>query len=75
MTRQLMHQGVGLRLAQLQILEKVEQETHFVEREADDIDLKGDGDDDLQGEFAASQDAGDLAILPTFRVKRRSEKS
>jgi hypothetical protein len=58
-----MQQGVGLRLAQLQILEEVEQETHFVEREADDIDLKGDCDDDLQSKFAASQHTGDLAIL------------
>src|SRR5580704_7737444 len=69
MTRQLMQQGVRLRLAQLQILEKVKQETHFVEGETNDIDLKGDGDDDLQSKFAASQDAGDLAILVARTAK------
>ena len=63
MTRQLMQQGVGLRLAQFQVLEEVEQETNFVEREADDIHLVGDGDDDLHTEFTAAEYAGDLAIL------------
>ena len=63
MPRQLVQQGVGLRLAQLQILEEVKHETDFVEREANDIDLKGDGDDDLQGKFAAAQHTGNLAIL------------
>jgi hypothetical protein len=64
-----MQQGVCLRLAQLQILEEVEQETRFVERQADDIDLKGDGDDDLQTELAAAQHAGDLAILVVRTAK------
>jgi len=36
-TRQLAEQRVGLRLAQLQMLEEVEHETDFVEGEADDV--------------------------------------
>src|ERR1700681_4168960 len=63
MTGQLPQQGIGLRLAQLQVLEEVKQEADFVEREADDIDLKGDGDDDLQTELATAEHTGDDAIL------------
>ena len=38
MPRQLIKQGIGLRFAQLQVLEKVEHETNFVEGQANDID-------------------------------------
>ena len=61
MTCQLMQQGIDSRLVQFQVLEE-EQLTNFVEREAEDIDLIGDGDDDLYPEFTASEYAGDLAL-------------
>src|SRR3954468_23977392 len=64
-----MQQGVGLCLAQLQVLEEVEHETDLVERQADDIDQIGDGDDDLQGEFAAPEHARDSAIAVVRAAK------
>src|SRR3954469_24466342 len=60
--RQLRKQGVGLRLAEPQVLEEVEELTDFVEREADDVNQVGDLGDDLQAVLAPAQDAGDLAV-------------
>ena len=67
MPRQLIQQRVDLRLSQRQVLEEVHQQADFVERQADDIHLVGDGDDDFQSELAATQRAGDVALL-TFRA-------
>src|SRR5580704_18142942 len=64
-----MQQAVGLLLAQLQVGKEVEQQNCLVEGQADDIDLKGDGDDDFQGELAAPQDTGDLAIAVVRATK------
>ena len=61
--RQLMQQGVGLGLAQLQLLEEVEHQSGLVEGEADDVDQVGDGEDNLQGKFAVAEHTGDLPVL------------
>ena len=50
-------------MPQLQVLEELQHQTDFVERQADDIDQIGDRDDDLQAELAAAQHAGNLAVL------------
>src|SRR4051812_21661786 len=76
--RQLIEQGVGLRLAESEVLEEVEELTDFVEREADDVNQVGDLGDDLQAVLAAAQDAGDPAVpiagatIDLVRDERRS---
>ncbi len=60
---QLTQHGIRLRFLQRQVLQKLEDGTDFVERQADDLDQIGDGYDNLQTEFAAAQNAGYLAIL------------
>ena len=60
--RQLIKQRVGLRLAEPEVLEEIEERTDFVERQADDINQVGDLGDDLQTVLAPAQDAGDLAV-------------
>src|SRR3954462_9094709 len=60
--RQLVEQRVGLRLAEAEVLEEIEEMTDLVERQADDIHQVGDLGDDLQPVLAPAQDAGDLAI-------------
>src|ERR1700720_1424813 len=60
--RQLRKQRVGLRLAETQVLEEIEEMTDFVERQADDINQVGDLGDDLQTVLATAQYAGDLTV-------------
>ena len=60
---QMLQQRVGLRFAQRQILQELQQQTDFVEGQADDINEVGDLDDDLHAEFTAAEHAGNLAIV------------
>src|SRR4051812_39540532 len=60
--RQLIQQRVGLRLAEAEVLEEIEEMTDFVERQADDINQVSDLGDDLQAVLATAQYAGDLAV-------------
>src|SRR4051812_30724635 len=60
--RQLIKQRVGLRLAEAEVLEEIEEMTDLVERQADDIHQVGDLGDDLQTVLAPAQDAGDLTV-------------
>ncbi len=61
--RQLVQQGVGLRLPQRQVLEEVHQQAYFVEGKADHVHLVGNGQHDLRPELAAAEDARNLAVL------------
>jgi hypothetical protein len=63
MPRQLIKQCIGLRFLQAQVLEKVEERTGFVKRQAHNIDQIGELRDYLQAELAAAKHAGDFAIL------------
>src|SRR3954471_15981729 len=60
--RQLIEQRVGLRLAEAEALEEIEEMTDLVERQADDVNQVSDLGDDLQAVLAPAQDAGDPAV-------------
>src|SRR5271170_3402959 len=63
MLGQALQQRVSLRFAQRQVLQELQSETHFVERQADDINKVSDLQNDLHAEFTAAEHAGNLAIL------------
>src|SRR5215471_10521332 len=62
MPRQAVQQGIGLRLVQPQVLEEVQQGADLVEGQTDDIDEKGDLQDEFDAEFTAAQDPGNSSI-------------
>jgi hypothetical protein len=62
MARQALQQGVHLRWAHVQLLKELQQQTDFSKGQANDVHQMSDLRNDLQAEFAASQNARDDAI-------------
>jgi hypothetical protein len=63
MPRQLVQQAVRLGFPHVEVLQELQGQTSFVERQPQHVHEVGDLDDDLHTEFTTAQHAGDPAVL------------